>query len=65
MLDHLIEVNGLWPQFEQYGLTTNDIVFIKELIAGPLKDSTPTNSKWKYHGRKMDKSFLYEVSKFP
>ena len=35
MLDHLIEANHLRPAFAKYGLTDNDLLFIKELIDGP------------------------------
>lgn len=37
MLDHLVEENGLKPEFKRYGLGDRDMVFIKEVIAGPLK----------------------------
>ena len=37
MFDHLIEVNNLCPEFEKQGLRENDIMFIKEQIAGPLE----------------------------
>jgi len=37
MFDHLIEVNNLCPEFEKHGLHENDIMFIKEQIAGPLE----------------------------
>ena len=37
MFDHLIEENNLRPEFEKYGLRENDIVFVKEQIAGPLQ----------------------------
>ena len=36
MLDHLLEVNRLRPEFKRYGLQEKDIDFIKEMIAGPL-----------------------------
>ncbi|XP_059152272.1 deoxynucleoside triphosphate triphosphohydrolase SAMHD1-like [Physella acuta] len=43
---------------EEYGLSPDDIVFIKELI-GIVK---PTGStRWPYKGRKEKQSFLYEV----
>ena len=37
MLDYLIEDNDLLPVFEQYGLTQQDITFVKEQVAGPNK----------------------------
>ena len=37
MFDHLLSENGLGPEFERFGLTEEDIVFIKEQIAGPLE----------------------------
>ena len=36
MLEHLLEENNLRPDFSRYGLQEQDIVFIKEIIAGPL-----------------------------
>lgn len=38
MFDHMVEVNELKPSFETYGLTENDVIFIKELIAGSPLD---------------------------
>lgn len=38
MLDHLLEENNLRLEFSRYGLHEQDIVFIKEIIAGPLRD---------------------------
>ena len=66
MLQYLIDDNKLWPQFETYNLETNDLIFIKELIAGPLQPFTPlkqdsSSHNWPYLGRTVDKSFLYEV----
>ena len=49
MLDHLMEENGLRPEFKRYGVEDKDIVFIKEAIAGPLNyckeqdNASPTN----------------------
>lgn len=37
MFDHMIEVNNLWSEFMKHDLEENDIVFIKEQIAGPLE----------------------------
>ena len=61
MLDHLINVNDLWPEFQKYGLSDTDLLFIKEMIFGPIQSVDATPSKWPYHGRSIDKSFLYEV----
>ncbi len=68
MFDHLIDCNDLRPLLFQNGLTDNDLIFIKELIVGPepnssgdIQCSPSTSSSWPYHGRPVDKSFLYEV----
>ena len=34
MFDHMVEANNLWPTFVKYNLTQQDMIFIKELIAG-------------------------------
>ena len=34
MFDHMMEKNDLSPSFEEYNLLENDLIFIKELIAG-------------------------------
>ena len=36
MFEFLVESNNLWKEFEKYGLQKQDLIFIKELIAGPL-----------------------------
>lgn len=36
MFDHLVEKNNLKPEMEKYGLSENDLNFIKEQIGGPL-----------------------------
>ncbi|KAL7399569.1 hypothetical protein ABVT39_026735 [Epinephelus coioides] len=57
MFDHLVERNGLQQEMERYGLVLpQDQIFIKEMIAGPLK-----KRQWPYKGRPKDKSFLYEI----
>jgi len=71
MLDYLIEDNGLMPILkETAGLEASDILFIKELIAGPInaKTGTPFKHKhdmsvgpWPYKGRPESKSFLYDI----
>lgn len=58
MFDYLISSNDLMSEFEKYGLTSRDLEFIKEQIAGPRQLDTD----WNYKGRSEEKSFLYEVS---
>ncbi|KAL7864489.1 hypothetical protein AOLI_G00159090 [Acnodon oligacanthus] len=60
MFDHLVKVNNLKPEMEKYGLTTNDLTFIKEQIKGP-QDDTASGSKGQYKGRSEEKHFLYEI----
>ena len=38
MFDHMVKVNKLQSSFKKYGLTKNDLIFIKELIAGAASD---------------------------
>jgi hypothetical protein len=38
MLDYMIKTNNLMPFFEQAGLNGTDIIFVKELIFGPLTE---------------------------
>ena len=71
MLNHLIAANDLWPVFVRHGLTEADLVFIKELIVGPLEEEDKDRkgegegeSSWPYNGRSIEKSFLYEVRKY-
>lgn len=40
MFEHIIEENNLKENFLEHNLKNQDIIFIKELIAGPLKRST-------------------------
>ncbi|KAM8753758.1 deoxynucleoside triphosphate triphosphohydrolase SAMHD1-like [Acanthopagrus schlegelii] len=64
MFDHLVEVNGLEKEMETCGLDpVNDLVFIKEMLYGPLDtDSTQDmEDLWPYRGRSEEKSFLYEI----
>uniref|UniRef100_A0A669D3Q2 Deoxynucleoside triphosphate triphosphohydrolase SAMHD1-like n=1 Tax=Oreochromis niloticus TaxID=8128 RepID=A0A669D3Q2_ORENI len=80
MFDHLVNDNNLKPLMNHYGLITegdneNDLVFIKEMIKGSLKNNSPQNEdySWKnfiipalspqklYKGRNNEKSFLYEI----
>ena len=44
MFDHLIEVNDLQSTFDEYGITDDDISFVKEQIAGPI-DSEQCSSQ--------------------
>ena len=39
MFDHMIKVNNLLPSFSKYNLEENDVIFIKELIAGTALDA--------------------------
>nr|XP_046253079.1 deoxynucleoside triphosphate triphosphohydrolase SAMHD1-like [Scatophagus argus] len=62
MFDHMVEVNDLKSVMEQHGLVLpEDLIFIKELIAGPLDTNAAKGKKWQYKGRPKDKSFLYEI----
>lgn len=69
MIDYLIQANNLMPVLGRAaGLTHQDILFVKEQIAGPINPATglayevePDTSDWLYRGRSEDKSFLYEV----
>ncbi|XP_068996911.1 deoxynucleoside triphosphate triphosphohydrolase SAMHD1-like [Embiotoca jacksoni] len=55
MFDHMVDVNGLEPVMEQYGLELpDDCEFIKEMIGGPPDDG-------QYVCRPNDKAFLYEI----
>ena len=38
MFDHMLTSNSLKGEFEKYGLTEQDIIFIKEQIVGPPKE---------------------------
>uniref|UniRef100_A0AAZ1XAM0 HD/PDEase domain-containing protein n=1 Tax=Oreochromis aureus TaxID=47969 RepID=A0AAZ1XAM0_OREAU len=65
MFDHLVDDNNLKPVMNKCGLITegdneNDLVFIKEMIKGSLKNSSPQNEQL-YRGRNNEKSFLYEI----
>jgi len=59
MFDHMIKENGLRPLFHAVGLQDVDITFIKEMIAGPMANSSA--KEWEYIGRGQEKSFLYEI----
>ncbi|XP_049342344.1 deoxynucleoside triphosphate triphosphohydrolase SAMHD1 isoform X1 [Astyanax mexicanus] len=61
MFDHLVQVNGLESVMVRYGLVLpEDLIFIKEQIAGPLESLT-SGSSWPYKGRAEEKSYLYEI----
>ncbi|XP_056305766.1 deoxynucleoside triphosphate triphosphohydrolase SAMHD1 isoform X2 [Danio aesculapii] len=61
MFDHLVQVNGLEAVMLQHGMRLpEDLIFIKEQIAGPL-ESVVLDQSWPYKGRPVEKSFLYEV----
>lgn len=47
MFDYLIEENELRTEFERFGLTEEDITFVKEQIAGPVKKNK--NVRMLYH----------------
>jgi len=55
MFDFLIQDNNLMPLFEQNALVEKDLVFIKELIFGPMGENG------EYAGRNAEKHFLYEL----
>uniref|UniRef100_A0A4W5K0L1 Deoxynucleoside triphosphate triphosphohydrolase SAMHD1 n=1 Tax=Hucho hucho TaxID=62062 RepID=A0A4W5K0L1_9TELE len=69
MFDHLVCENALEPVMKEHGLVLpDDLVFIKEQIAGPLNTvplsqgvSQPASEPWPYKGRPEEKSFLYEI----
>uniref|UniRef100_A0AAY4ECZ7 HD/PDEase domain-containing protein n=1 Tax=Denticeps clupeoides TaxID=299321 RepID=A0AAY4ECZ7_9TELE len=65
MFDHLVKANGLESVMVEHGLTLpDDLVFIKEQIAGPLEHLTSPpqpQGSWLYKGRCEEKSFLYEI----
>uniref|UniRef100_W5MA42 Deoxynucleoside triphosphate triphosphohydrolase SAMHD1 n=1 Tax=Lepisosteus oculatus TaxID=7918 RepID=W5MA42_LEPOC len=62
MFDHLVSANHLETAMEQYGLVLpDDIIFIKEQIAGPTYQNQSSNNKWPYRGRSEEKGFLYEI----
>ena len=43
MFQHLIEENGLMADLELYSLSSTDVDFIKEQIAGPLEVDTASS----------------------
>uniref|UniRef100_A0A8C7KUT5 Deoxynucleoside triphosphate triphosphohydrolase SAMHD1 n=1 Tax=Oncorhynchus kisutch TaxID=8019 RepID=A0A8C7KUT5_ONCKI len=65
MFDHLVCENALEPAMKAHGLVLpDDLVFIKEQIAGPQNTvplSQGVSQPWPYKGRPEEKSFLYEI----
>lgn len=70
MLDRLLDQNQLRPFLKSSaGIDDQDIMFIKELIVGPLDPTSgfpsrtlsANDEKWPYVGRSEKKSFLYEI----
>ncbi|XP_059091615.1 deoxynucleoside triphosphate triphosphohydrolase SAMHD1-like [Tigriopus californicus] len=68
MFNHLIEENNLRPKLKELGdLNEDDLLFVKEQIAGPicketgLPDHRASHESWPYRGRDESKSFLYEI----
>ncbi|XP_045569671.1 deoxynucleoside triphosphate triphosphohydrolase SAMHD1 isoform X2 [Salmo salar] len=69
MFDHLVRENALEPVMKEHGLVLpDDLVFIKEQIAGPQNTvllsqgvNQPASEPWPYKGRPEKKSFLYEI----
>lgn len=46
MFDHLVKANNLEPVMKQHGLTLpEDLVFIRELISGPLDKGASKDSQ--------------------
>ncbi len=61
MLDFLLEENNLKSRLKELeDIDDNDIMFIKEMIHGPL-DKSNKGQDWPYKGRSEEKSFLYEI----
>ncbi|XP_060731418.1 deoxynucleoside triphosphate triphosphohydrolase SAMHD1-like [Tachysurus vachellii] len=60
MFEHLVKENNLEDMMmKDYGLSTDDLKFIKEQIAGSLNPSAQDTCT--YSGRPEEKSFLYEI----
>uniref|UniRef100_A0AAZ1X6J1 HD/PDEase domain-containing protein n=1 Tax=Oreochromis aureus TaxID=47969 RepID=A0AAZ1X6J1_OREAU len=63
MFDYLLTANNLHSSMKEYGLNVDgqnksDLVFIKEMIGGPLNT---TETQEQFMGRTQDKYFLYEI----
>jgi HD superfamily phosphohydrolase len=62
MFEHLLRANNIHKEFEKYGLTETDLIFITEQIAGPkTSEMSSQPPSWPYSGRPEEKSFLYEI----
>ncbi|KAL2103989.1 hypothetical protein ACEWY4_000857 [Coilia grayii] len=65
MFDHLVRENRLEAEMQEHGLTLpDDLLFIKEQIAGPPESPVSPRkgpAPWPYKGRSEEKSFLYEI----
>ncbi|XP_052816717.1 deoxynucleoside triphosphate triphosphohydrolase SAMHD1-like isoform X2 [Mya arenaria] len=65
MFDHLVKENQLEPEFDKYGLTDKDLVFIKAQIdrtsEPEITGSSTPDQYWTLNGRPKEKSYLYEV----
>jgi len=57
LLDNIMQEYNLLPLFVEHDLNAKDVVFIKELICGPLQQK---DNGWPYEGRGPEKYFLYE-----
>uniref|UniRef100_A0A0B7AM80 HD domain-containing protein n=1 Tax=Arion vulgaris TaxID=1028688 RepID=A0A0B7AM80_9EUPU len=63
MFTYLVDLHGLMKEdgiFRKFGLTEDDMQFVKELMAGPEKLNRG-NSWWPYKGRHNAKAYLYEI----
>jgi len=58
ILDRIIQDYSI--DLREFNLTDTDLVFIKELIFGPLENQNPTK-EYPYRGRGPEKYFLYEI----
>ncbi|KAM8754342.1 deoxynucleoside triphosphate triphosphohydrolase SAMHD1-like [Acanthopagrus schlegelii] len=62
MFDYLVKDNKLEEEMKHWRLDlTKDLVFIKEMINGPLNAEAAQDNEWPYEGRGQEKSFLYEI----
>uniref|UniRef100_A0AAZ1Y2Q2 HD/PDEase domain-containing protein n=1 Tax=Oreochromis aureus TaxID=47969 RepID=A0AAZ1Y2Q2_OREAU len=67
MFDYLLTANNLHSSMKEYGLNVDgqnksDLVFIKEMIGGPLNTTeTQEQDSMSFMGRTQDKYFLYEI----
>jgi deoxynucleoside triphosphate triphosphohydrolase SAMHD1 len=74
LLEHLIEQNQLWGEFERMGLDETDLMFIMEMIDHKARGELPVggdkgdgeepegDEPWRlYGGRPVEKQFLYEI----